>query len=249
MFNNNNGLYGAPSHKSPEHLQKHKDVLISPNTHAHSSPLHSHTHTRPYTHYEYMHYQNDRLVCRREEMGFQLWFKRRWRRMLHTERKRVPEHRSNVLKGSLPQGLSAHPRNMEDPSIWGWVKRVRRRVEMKQLREVWRSRTRDNVEADENYFALNPAADWKPVEIVKWRSDAGRFRIFADEVSCRVDHSDFYQLQGEPEESQQGEHYNDQAWREQERKQVLAVSKERYCRIKPIHPSHSIPHTSWSSIY
>ena len=146
-----------------------------------------------------MHYQNDRLVCRREEMGFQFWFKRRWRRILHTERKRVPEHRSNVLQGSLPQGLSAHPRNMEDPSIWGWVKRARRRVEMKQLRQVWRSRTRDNVEADENYFALNPAADWKPVEIVKWRSDAGRFRIFADEVSCRVDHSDFYQLQGPKE--------------------------------------------------
>ena len=30
------------------------------------------------------------------------------------KRKRVPEHRpSNVLKGSLPQGPSAHPRNTE----------------------------------------------------------------------------------------------------------------------------------------
>ena len=29
------------------------------------------------------------------------------------DRKGVPEHRSNVLKGSLPQGPSAHPRNTE----------------------------------------------------------------------------------------------------------------------------------------
>ena len=36
---------------------------------------------------------------------------------------------------------------------------------MKQLGEVWRSCTRDNVEAGESYFVLNPAADWQPVEI------------------------------------------------------------------------------------
>ena len=33
-------------------------------------------------------------------------------------------------------------------------------IEMKQLRVVWRSCTRNNVEADESYFVLNPAADW-----------------------------------------------------------------------------------------
>ena len=33
------------------------------------------------------------------------------------KRKRVPEHRSNVLKGSLPQGPSAHPRNAEYPRL------------------------------------------------------------------------------------------------------------------------------------
>ena len=32
------------------------------------------------------------------------------------KRKGVPEHRSNVLKGSLPQGPSAHPRNMAEAS-------------------------------------------------------------------------------------------------------------------------------------
>ena len=31
---------------------------------------------------------------------------------------------------------------------------------MKQLREVLRSCTRDNVEADESYFVLNPGAAW-----------------------------------------------------------------------------------------
>ena len=35
------------------------------------------------------------------------------------ERKGFPEHRSSVLKGSLPRGLSAHPRNTEDASIRG----------------------------------------------------------------------------------------------------------------------------------
>ena len=37
--------------------------------------------------------------------------------MSDRERKRVPDHRSDVLKGSLPQGLSAHPRNTEDPRL------------------------------------------------------------------------------------------------------------------------------------
>ena len=61
------------------------------------------------------------------------------------ERKRVPEHRSDLLKGSLPQGSPAHPRNTEYPSIRGRAKRTKSRVVMKQLREVWRSCTRDSV--------------------------------------------------------------------------------------------------------
>ena len=39
------------------------------------------------------------------------------------------------------------------------------RVEVKQLGEVWRSCTRDNVEAGGSYFVLNPAADEQPMEI------------------------------------------------------------------------------------
>ena len=52
------------------------------------------------------------------------------------DRKRVPDHRSDVLKIS-PQGSPAHPRNTEGQSIRGLGKR--RRTEMKQPKEVWRS--------------------------------------------------------------------------------------------------------------
>ena len=105
--------------------------------------------------------ENNRSVYRREEVGFQFWLKRsEWRRMPDRERKRVPDHRSNVLKWYLPQGPPAHPRNVEDPSIPGWAKRVRSRVEMKQPRQVWMSCTRDNMEAAESYFVLTLAADW-----------------------------------------------------------------------------------------
>ena len=65
--------------------------------------------------------KNDRSVCRREEVGFQFWLKRRERRwMPDRERKRVPDHRPNVMKGSLPKGPPAHPRNTASPSIRGW---------------------------------------------------------------------------------------------------------------------------------
>ena len=36
-------IYGAPSRKSPERLQRHKDTLISSHTHTHT---HTHTHAR-----------------------------------------------------------------------------------------------------------------------------------------------------------------------------------------------------------
>ena len=35
------------------------------------------------------------------------------------ERKGVPEHMSNVLKGSLAQGPSSHPKNTENANIRG----------------------------------------------------------------------------------------------------------------------------------
>ena len=107
--------------------------------------------------------------------------------MPDSERKRVPDDSSDIMKGSLPESPPAHPWDTENPSIWGWTKRTRR-IEMKQLREVWRSCTRDNVEASESYFVLNPAADRQPMQIKEWRSD-GRFWSFVDEASWAVDHS------------------------------------------------------------
>ena len=55
--------------------------------------------------------------------------------MPNRERKRVPEDRSDILKGSLLKS-PAHPWDTENPSIWGWTKRTRRRIEVKQLGEV-----------------------------------------------------------------------------------------------------------------
>ena len=72
-------------------------------------------------------------------------------------RGRVPDERSDVLKGSVSQGPPACSRNTEDPSIR--EKRARRRMEMKQLRMVWMNCTGDNVQASERFFALNPACD------------------------------------------------------------------------------------------
>ena len=51
------------------------------------------------------------------------------------ERKRIPDHRSDVESEKESR-------------------------EMKQLREVWRSCTGDNMEADGSYFVSNSAADW-----------------------------------------------------------------------------------------
>ena len=59
--------------------------------------------------------------------------------MPNRERKRVPDHRSDVLKGFLSRGPLAHPRKHE---ISEAKKRMRKRGEMKQLRETWK-RMRD----------------------------------------------------------------------------------------------------------
>ena len=74
-------------------------------------------------------------------------------------RGRVPDERSDVLKGSVSQGPPACSRNTEYPSIRAREKRARRRLEMKQLREVWMNCTTDYVEASEGIFVLNPACD------------------------------------------------------------------------------------------
>jgi len=77
--------------------------------------------------------------------------------MPDTERMRVPDHRTDVLKRSLPQGPHALPRNTEYLSIRFSATRARRRDKATQKR----------IEAGavpakvyEIHFVFNPAADW-----------------------------------------------------------------------------------------
>ena len=149
-------IWGTPSHKSLECLQTHKDMLTLSCVHIH-------------THYRYMHYwwwvgrmrrkktTDQHAEEKRWVVNFDL---REWRQMPDRERKRGPDHRSSVIhiRGSHPPGPPAHPRSVEYPSIQGWAKRARRRAEMKQLREVWRSCTIVKCQS-RDYFLLKPAAD------------------------------------------------------------------------------------------
>ena len=135
---------------------------------------HPHTHTPTNTTTPHTHRKNTSIVVmglmETEERKREISRQRRrggfsvltWKRRVtwHAwQRKRVLDDRSDILKGSLPKSSPEHPRDKENPSIWGWTKRTRRRIEVKQLGEVWSSCTRDNVEAGESYFVLNLAAD------------------------------------------------------------------------------------------
>ena len=135
-------------HHHHHHTHTHRHTQTHTDTHTHT---HSHTHTHTHTHRLQIHAllvtgwynvkkENDRSVCRREEMGvFSFEIKEESEDKCLTER-RSSRSQVDVMKRSLP-----YPRNTEDPSIWGCAKRARRRAEMKQLWEVWRSCTRDNV--------------------------------------------------------------------------------------------------------
>lgn len=107
-------IYGAPSRRSPEGLQRPKD--------AHAS-----------THNYYKYITSDGLVGEKEkkEMTNQyavfgggersFWFKRRqWTRM--PERKIIPDDRSEVLKGSHP--TSFPPTGSSCPSLL-WRRKIR----------------------------------------------------------------------------------------------------------------------------
>ena len=53
---------------------------------------------------------------------FQLWLERgECRGMPNRERKRVPDDRSDILKGPLTKSPPAHPLDTKNPSIWGWL--------------------------------------------------------------------------------------------------------------------------------
>ena len=97
----NNRLFMAPHLVRAQSAYKDQDSLISSHTHrcmcAHTL---SHTHTR--TQYKFIHYwwwlvqweENDRSVCRREEVGYQFSLKKRvktnaWQREEESSRSQV----------------------------------------------------------------------------------------------------------------------------------------------------------------
>ena len=70
--------YGAPSHKIQEHLQRRNDMLFS--SHPHTPTNYIHSNYTCFTGGWLMQWKENDMyhlsVCRREEMGFQLWLKR-----------------------------------------------------------------------------------------------------------------------------------------------------------------------------
>ena len=64
-------------------------------------------------------------------------------------RKRVPDHRSNVSKGSLPKSPPTHPQNMEDP-------RLHKESELSESRES----------NSEKYGGAVPETMWKQVRAI-----------------------------------------------------------------------------------
>ena len=116
------------------HTHRHRH-----NTTQHNTCTHTRTHTRTHTHTHTLSLSHIHTLC-----------------LSHTHTHYTITHHTpppppiTTLHHYPPP---AHPRKMEDPGILGWVKRVRRRVEMKQLRAVWR------CETNGSYFVLNLAAD------------------------------------------------------------------------------------------
>ena len=110
-----------------------------------------HTHTHTHTHYKYMHYwwwvgtrSKWQISMQKRVFSSDLEESREWRWDREEE-----SSRSQVwcIKRISPPGPPGHPWNTEDPSIWGWAKRARRRVEMKRkptqslsLIHIWRCR-------------------------------------------------------------------------------------------------------------
>ena len=143
-------------------------------THAHTTQPHTHTHalthTHTHTHYKYMHYWWWVGTMWRKKMTDQYAEEKRW--VFSFDWKEAIEDNCLTLTRRGREFQITGPMYWKDLSprvllpilgtrnIRGWAKRAGRRVDIKQLREVWRSCTRDNVEADERYCVVNPFADW-----------------------------------------------------------------------------------------
>ena len=116
----------APHPKALTKADKHiyfKTHTRHTHTHTHSLSLFlsSSTHT-PQKHKHSSHgFGGNRRkkviksIGRREEVGFQFWLERgEWRGMPDRERKRVPDDRSDILRGLLPMSSPAQPWDTEN---------------------------------------------------------------------------------------------------------------------------------------
>ena len=107
-------------------------------------------------HFGLVHWEeNNRAVSRREVMGFQFWLKRvntnAWQREEESYRSQIWCIERISSPGSFCP--SYEHRRSKYPFR---AKRARKREEMKQLRQVQRSCTRDNEEMWEGWFFFRP---------------------------------------------------------------------------------------------
>ena len=167
-------------------------------------------------------------------MGFQFWLKRReweWRRMPDRERKKVPDHRTSVLK-RLSQGPPAHPRNMEYPTS----KYLRLSEESEESRD-------EATQRDMVLYQSQCGSRWELfcIESGCWlvasgdrraKEWCGQIRSFADEANWAVDH--YSMKENLKRASKESITTIKPRGNKRGKKGVLVASKERYCWIEVI---------------
>ena len=106
--------------------------------------------------------------------------------MTDRERKRVPDHRTGVLKGSLPHDPPAHPKNTEYPRLSEESEKDSRdKATRRGMEELYQRQRGSRWELFwiKSGFCLITNGDRR---VKEWW---GRFRSFADEASWAVGHS------------------------------------------------------------
>ena len=104
--------------------------------------------------------KNNRSVCKREEVGFIFDLKEESEDECLTERKRVPDHRSDVWNGFLPQRPPAHLTNTKYPRLSEVSeKESGDGVSQRGMEELYQRQCKQM----KDIFVFNPAANHKHV--------------------------------------------------------------------------------------
>ena len=170
QYHNNNRLFMAP------HLVRawsvYKGLQISSFYHTHT---HTHTLSLSLTHTHTHSLSTEFVVGRMRRKKMTSWFaeqkrwvfsfdltRREWRRTPDRKRKRIPDHGSDVLKGSLP-----HCPRVLQPILGTWKIWVSKAEQREQEEQRWSSSERYGGAVPEtmwkqieSYFVSNLAADW-----------------------------------------------------------------------------------------